>query len=209
MYRTQDVYRTQDWEGDLPSFTLKWDAKGIAAWRDERVAKALARALKKSGNRAIRALRAEAKRQVRQRSPIKAKYLADTALPLTMPSGSAIPDLVWTMRVSGAAVPLGQFPKRQTKKGVVVTVSRGKSVLIPHAFLALAKRSMKGDSNPIGVFLRPGKARYPMGHRVGPRVSDLMNSKEIILAIQKRTQEVFSKEFKRIWPLERDGALGG
>lgn len=159
---------------------------------------AVVRALKKAGSDALRLMRAESKRQIRKTRAIKAGFLTD-AFPLTYSKGNSISDLGWRMDVSGKAVPLGQYPVRQTKKGVSVEVVRGVRKLIRGAFLATATKSEDGRA---GVFLRPGKARYPMGHRLGPTVSDNMRQRGLITAVYVAVQNRFAATFNRVLPGE-------
>jgi hypothetical protein len=175
--------------------TFKWDSREIEAFA--RSNKAVARALKKAGGDAIRKMRAESKRQLRNKSRIRAGYLADKALPLDYPKGTEINDLVWRMRVSGKGVPLGEFPSRQVKAGVKVQVLNANPArTLYHAFKAMTKTGRES------VFLRPSKARYPMGHLMGPRVSDTMDNEAIISIVQEATRLKFASSFKRLLPLE-------
>src|SRR5512145_352891 len=114
----------------MPELAVSWDAKSLKMLRTAAVEKAVFLALKKAGGDALRALRAEAKRKTRERVAIRAGYLAASALPLRYATGRTVDTLVWTMKVSGRAVPLGEYPRRATKKGVSVEVQRGKRALI-------------------------------------------------------------------------------
>jgi hypothetical protein len=176
---------------------LKWESRDLKVWRSKSVEKAITRALSKAGGDAIRALRAESKRQVRNSKRIRAGYLANKSLPLSFPKGvKEIGNLVWTMRVSGKPVPLGEFPRRQTRKGVTVEVNKGQRKLIAGAFLATNKSGRKG------VFLRPTEARYPMGHRLGPNVAQTMDDKVMIHYIQLVAERRFKSSFDRLLSLE-------
>lgn len=158
--------------------------------------RALYQALKKAGGDAIRAVRAEAKRGTRERVRIRAAYLADRSLPLTFPKGRGLSDLVWVMRVSGSEVPLGEYPARQTRKGVSVEVQRGKRTVIRSAFMARGRSARKS------VFLRPTKARYPMGHKLGMSVADSMSDGRVPRAALDRGATVLGLAFNRLLALE-------
>lgn len=158
--------------------------------------KALLSAVRKAGGDALRALRAESKRQTRNRTRIRAGYLANTSLPLKFAKGKDLGDLAWTMGVSGKAVPLGEYPRRQTKRGVQVEIVKGQRRLIEHAFLANTRSGRQS------VFLRPTKARYPMGHRLGMSVADTFKDGKIPQAAIDRAQLVFSSAFTRLYALE-------
>lgn len=154
--------------------------------------------MKKAGGDAIRAVRAQAKRGVRERVRLRAGYLADKAFPLTFPSGTDLNSLAWRMDVSGREVPLGEYPRRQTRKGVSVEVQRGSRAVIESAFLA------KGRASREGVFLRPTTKRYPMGHRLGPSVADSMVDGRVADAALLRGVGVLWSAFYRLLPLELD-----
>jgi hypothetical protein len=185
----------------MAQLELVWDKRDLAYWRNRVPEKALVRALKLSGTDAIRRLRAASKRLIRARKKIKAKYLADRVLPLRMPrSPKTITDLVWAMDVSDIPVPLSEFPRRQTKEGVKVQVNvSGGFKLIKSAFLAMKTSSGGGK----GVFLRPTKARYPMGHRLGPSVGDMFAyDKRLAPDAFAEAQAVFERSFDRLLAIE-------
>lgn len=180
----------------MPELIVSWDAKTLQQLREKTVDRAVFRALKKAGGDALRALRAEAKRRMRERIRIRAGYLASSAFPLRYATGRTVGELAWTMKVSGRAVPLGEYPRRATKKGVSVEVTRGKRALIRGAFLA------KSRSGRQSVFLRPSKLRYPMGHRLGLSVADAMADGWIPLWSFTHAEKTFSSAFQRLLPLE-------
>lgn len=178
------------------NLTLDWNPRDLERFSGRAAARAVARAVKRSGNESLRAMRAEAKRAIRNRTRIRAGFLADKALPLTFPKGSNLDDLVWTMRVSGTPVPLGEYPRRQTKKGVVVEVIRSQSKLLQSAFLAMSKSGRKG------VFLLPTEKRYPMGHRLGLSAADSFKDGKAAEAAFTRARDVFTRRFDYFWGLE-------
>ena len=168
------------------------------------VERALFQALKKAGGDAILAVRAEAKRGTRERVRIRAGYLANSALPLRYPRvRSSLSGLIWVMDVSGQEVPLGEYPARQTRVGVSVEVQRGKRMVIKSAFMAKSRRARKS------VFLRPTKARYPMGHRLGMSVADSMSDGKVPAAALDRGATVMGSAFMRLLPLELAKLKGG
>lgn len=169
-----------------------WNQKDILNWKLRLPEKALLKALSRAGNESIKAMRAEAKRKVREVSRIKASYLADKAFRLSYPYNmTALHNLVWEIDVSGREVPLGEYPSRQTKRGVSLEVMKGKRKVIAGAFIQPRKNGRKG------VFKRPSKERYPMGHKLGPRVSDIVGRKAVVDAIMSRTKLVFERAMDR------------
>lgn len=182
----------------MPDIEFVWDSRELSALQDGRISGALFRALKKAGGDAIRSVRAEAKRGTRQRVRIRAGYLADRALPLHYPSARDISGLVWRMDVSGREVPLGEYPSRQTRRGVSVEVQRGKRVLMKSAFMARAKSNGGRKS----VFLRPTPQRYAMGHKLGMSVADSMADGKVPSAALSRASSIMSSAFGRLLQLE-------
>lgn len=180
----------------MAEFSVSWDAKSLIGIKTRTVERAVFQALKKAGGDALRRLRAETKRQVRARVAIRAGYLAASALPLRFATGRRVDELVWVMRVSGKEVPLGEYPRRATKKGVSVEVQRGRRVLLKKAFLARAKSGRQS------VFLRPSKFRYPMGHRLGLSAADTMADGKIPAAALGEAGKVLGAGFERLFPLE-------
>jgi len=180
----------------MAELSVTWDAKSLSVLRTAAVERAVFRALKKAGGNALRALRAETKRQTRARVAIRAGYLAASAFPLRYATGRAVGELVWMMLVSGRQVPLGEYPRRQTKKGVSVEVQRGKRALMAHAFLAKSRTGRQS------VFLRPSKLRYPMGHRLGLSVADSMADGRTPAAALERAEKTLAQGFARLFPLE-------
>ncbi|AGC43277.1 hypothetical protein MYSTI_01948 [Myxococcus stipitatus DSM 14675] len=178
-------------------FSVTWDSKSSAYLKEKKTLKALAAAARKAGIDMMRAVRAEAKRETRERIRIRAGYLAAKAMPLKYPKTRKLDEMEWRMPVSGREVPLGEFPSRQTKKGVSLEVQRGKRVLIKGAFRAQGAKRQRP-----GVFKRPGKKRYPMGHKLGLRVSDSMHDGKTPTKALTRGQEVFARGMTRLLPLE-------
>lgn len=183
----------------MAEIVFRWYSDGIEDFNTRRVQLAVVRAMKRAGSDAIRAVRAASKRGVRERVPLRAKYLADKALPLTYASGTTLEALVWRVDVSGREVPLGEYPRRQVRKGVSVEVRRGHRTVIDSAFLA------KGRAAREGVFLRPTARRYPMGHRLGPSASDSMADGQVPQIALDRGAAVMSSAFYRLLRMELSG----
>lgn len=180
----------------MAEIVFQWTSEGIENFTEKRVMAAVVRSMKRAGGDAIRAVRAASKRSVRERVRLRASYLADRALPLAFPPGRSLDDMAWRMDVSGREVPLGEYPARQTRKGVSVEVQRGRRTVIESAFLA------KGRAKRPGVFLRPTERRYPMGHRLGPSVADSMADGRVPSAALERGAEVMESAFYRLLAME-------
>lgn len=179
-----------------PVLTLEFDSKDLEIWRSRKVESALARALKMAGGDAIRALRAESKRRIRERKVIKAEFLADKALPLTFPTGTALEALEWRMRVSGKPIPLAKYPARQTRRGVIVQVNKGSPALLGSAFIRTLRSGHRG------VFMRQGKARLPIRELFSTRTSDVFADADLVPIVFARAKSVFAVAAERLVPLE-------
>lgn len=156
---------------------------------------ALRRALGKAGSTALRDMRSEASKRIRERKRIKVSYIQD-ALTLLKPTGLDTAKMEWALVVSAKPVPLVAYPHRQTKKGVSVEVNRGKRTLVKGSF----KASMKSGHQ--GVFKRTGKARLPIKELRGSRPIDALLHQGETEAVMERGGESFEATFLRVLPLE-------
>lgn len=121
----------------------------------------------------------------------------NAALVLTFPKGSKhIDDLVWRMGASGAPVPVSEYPYRQTKRGVSLSINKGRRVLLAGAFVATMR------SGHVGVYRRRGDKRLPIDEVFTTRVSDVLRNDGLMERLHARAQEVFSSSFARLLPLE-------
>jgi len=119
-----------------------------------------ARAVFRAGGDALRALRAEAVRKVRESRAIRAGAVRDAMFLSFPPSGAENP--TWRMYVSGRPLKVSAYPYRQTAAGVSVLIKTGSRAVIRHAFVATMPRS--GHE---GVFMRTGRFNTKPGRR-GP-----------------------------------------
>lgn len=194
---------------------FEWDSRDLAVFRGRKIDAAIARALSKSGNDALRAMRAEASRTVRTKKRIKAGRLS-RALPIVFPPNTKeIHQLVWRMNVSGAVMRVGDFPHRQVRKGVSVAINKGGRKLIRSAFVARMK------SGHVGVFFRAktgahgpltkkqqksGHAfrvkRLPIEEIFTSRISDVFEDPGVSEHVLDRGRGVFALAFARLLPLE-------
>lgn len=163
---------------------------------------AIRRAMRKAGGDAIRAMRAEGKRHIRDRKWIKAGQIAK-GLALRLPR-SFSSDMEFRLDVSGKAFPLAAYPHRQTKKGVSVKVNRsaGSRTLILGAFVATMR------SGHAGIFMRKGNKRLPIEELFSTRLVDAFQDAGFIPGVQHRGVSVFRAAFKRLLPLEIERLQG-
>lgn len=178
---------------------------------------AAANATSKAGGDAIRAMKAESSRKIRERKAVKATSLTK-ALCIIYPSNPEVK--LWRLAVPSQAMPVVMYPTRQTKRGVSVLVNAGNRVLIPHAFIATMR------SGHVGVFRRVGQAtrspiqrtgrrasryagtkRQPIKELYTTRVVDVFHDAGFIMDVLTRGEEVFRSTFNRVLPLELAGLL--
>lgn len=177
------------------SITAKWDRSQIASLMSGPLRAAAKRALRKAGATALRDMRSEASKRIRQRKRIRVSYIRD-AISMRRPSGGDISSYQWALDVSGKPVPLVAYPHRQTRKGVSVEVNRGKRTLVKGAFVATMKSGHKG------VFRRRGKARLPIEELRGSRPVDALLHEGEAQGVADRGGASFAATFVRVLPLE-------
>jgi hypothetical protein len=178
---------------------VTWDRKGLAGLKTPRMTRAIARALGKAGSTALRDMRSEASKRIRQRKRLKSGIVAK-ALRMRRPRKATIDGAEWAVDVSGKPVPLSAYPHRQTRKGVSVEVNRGKRTLIQSAFVATMR------SGHEGVFVRRGAKRLPIKELLGSRPVDALLHEGEAEAVSARGARSFSATFERVLPLEVDKA---
>jgi hypothetical protein len=177
-------------------FVVQWDRKAIN--RFGQFGKAAGRAAAMAGRDALRTLRTESSRRIRERKAFKLSAV-NRALSLSFPSSSSdLADLEWRMDVSGKPMPLSSLSPRQTSKGVSVSINAGKRVLIRSAFEA------KMPSGHEGVFMRAGKGRLPIRELFTSRITDVFRDAGFVPDAFARATGVFRATFDRVLPLEID-----
>lgn len=179
------------------SITLdaKWDKRGIAALASGPFKRAALRAIRKAGATALRDMRSEASKRIRQRKRIRPSLIR-RAMTIKRATGSDLARMAWSVNLSGDPVPLVAYPHRQTARGVSVEVNRGKRSLVPGAFVATTK------SGHVGVFRRRGKARLPIEELRGSRPVDALLHKGEAEGVAERGGRSFADTFARVLPLE-------
>ena len=178
---------------------IRFEIKGLEPWL-QNANKYTLRSIKNAGTSALRAMKTEASRRIRETKGIQAQQM-DAVFTLNYPSFSSDP-LVWGLTAKAKPVPLLAFGARQTKRGVSVEVTKGKRTIIPHAFIATMQSGHKG------VFVRKGskqiarkgsyvgKARQPIKELFSASVaSSLTHARAWVV---DRGWAVFTTTFKRL-----------
>jgi hypothetical protein len=171
------------------SLTLEWDKAQVAALSGDKLAKALTRAVRNSGDQAARQLVTQAVKYIRSRKNLKSGFIRE-ALKLQRPgAGASLEDMAWNLRVRGKPVPLSQYPTRKGKGGVVARVNKGGSATLPGAFLANV------GSGHRGVFIRKGKARLPIKQLFSSRVTDVLEDSGALDDLFRKAQARMAQAF--------------
>lgn len=156
----------------------------------------LKRIVHRAGATALRDMRAEASKRVRARKRIKAKTVR-SALQLVRPRRSEpISRAEWTLGVRGTPVKLSAYPHRQTKRGVSVTVNRGKRTLVRSAFIATVGAGHRG------VFRRRGRSRLPITELLGSRPVDALLHEGEPQGVLGRGRSSFAATWSRLLAAE-------
>lgn len=185
------------------ALTIDIDMRDFVKWRAGTSA-AVDAATRKAGSSARRAMRTETNRAIRATKAIKLQAISQAVYVLG-PRGK---QLVWAVGARGAqlAPVIGFTGVRQTKTGIRVEINKGKTSVIPHAFLATMPTGHRG------VFLRTGewtissrgryagKRREKIREAFTTRVAEAMkdNSSRIL----GRGRDEFLTTFARVLPLE-------
>lgn len=202
----------------MPALVLEWDSSGVVGFTEGKVGRAALRAASKAGGDAIRSMKTESARTVRQRKRVKAGKVK-AGLVLDFPHGKSAEDLVWRIDVSGATTPVIDFPAHQVRAGVMAGINTGKSKLIPGAFIATMRSGHRGvferaKGGAVSA-LRPTKkgkgggrvhrvARLPIHELFTTRIADVFNNPGMVPAILEVGRLKFESSFARLLPLELD-----
>lgn len=178
-------------------FTVQWNQADFDRWRGTNVQGAMVRALRKAGVEAIRRARAESNRYVRSRKRMKVKDSSRGLVMVFPKSSKNIEDLVWRLKFSGKPVPVINYGSpRQTRKGVTVSINKGKRVLIRHAFIATMR------SGHEGVFKRTGKKRLPIRELYSSSVADVGSDAGYLESVAQKASVTFETAFQRIFAID-------
>ena len=179
----------------MPTVAYAFDSRELAAVSDKRIVRAIARALRKAGSTALRDMRSEATKRIRERKRIRIKAIRE-ALVLRRPKGSSLDGLEFRVDVRGKPIALVQYPHRQTRKGVSVEVNRGKRTLVKSAFIATMR------NGHTGVFVRRGAKRLPIRELLGSRPVDALLHKGEAEGVARRGAASLAAAFSRLLPME-------
>jgi hypothetical protein len=177
-----------------------------------RATPAAVQAISMAGGDAIRAMRTESSRRVRERKAFKAGALSEK-LKIIWPTGND--EKLWRLRIPAENMPVWALGgARPTSKGVTVAINAGKRVLISGAFIAEMKSGHVGIFRRYGAASRApvqrykGKSRYAGQRRqqikelYTTRVVDVFRDTGFSPAILSRGRDVFLNTYNRVLPLQ-------
>lgn len=172
------------------------DVKGLIPWQRDTTARTM-RAMKNAGSSALRSMRTEASKNIREKKGIQVGQI-DKAL-RTIPANTRP---VWTLLARAKPLPLIAFGARQVKSGVSVEVTKGKRMIVRHAFLATMQSGHKGVFMRHGPPRIAGKGRYA-GKRRQPIVEKFTAPVSSVVAqtgplILERGKREFQVTFTRM-----------
>lgn len=187
---------------------IKFESAELGVLKPGKMKAAILRALRKAGITALRDMRSEAVKRIRERKAIKPKYIS-RAITTKRAGGSDIDHMEWSVRLSGEPVPLVAYPLRKVKGktgrrgmgprspgGVSVEVNRGKRTIVRGAFVATMR------SGHVGVFRRQSLSRLPIRELLGSRPVDALLHRGESEAVAARGGESLASTFARLLPLE-------
>lgn len=180
------------------SVTVNVDIRGLVPWQ-RNISANVIRATQAAGSSALRAMRAEGSRRIREKKGIQAGQI-DRALTLLYPPSKDV--FLWRLVAKAKPIPLIAFGARQTRTGVSVEVTKGKRSIIRHAFIATMASGHKG------VFMREGpkrrmaqgryagKMRQPIDERFSATVASALG--QAAPEVMERGKETFRTTFNRM-----------
>ena len=190
--------------------TFSVDSRGVEQ-RTRMGLRAVESALMKAGGDAIRAMRTDSSRKVRERKSIKAGKLGEK-LRISFPTKKE--EKLWRLNIPAEVMPVIAYPARQTKRGVSVLINVGSRAIIPSAFIAKMRSGHVGVFRRVGAASRAPTTRYK-GHAkyagqkrqsikelYTTRVVDVFRDQGFVEDVMARGRSVFTKTFERLLPLE-------
>lgn len=151
------------------------------------------RALVQALNRAAGGVKTDASSEIRKTYRVK-KATVDKAFRTQVATPSSLTAIV---RVRGRPLSLAGFKPRTNKRGRGVSVNvKGTRKVIRGAFLRTLKTKDEEDYEI--VFVRKGKARYPLKALKTVDVPGLFIMRDINAAVTRGVQGRFEKEFRRL-----------
>lgn len=167
----------------------------LAAISPKKLTKGITRAVVRAKATSLRTMKSQTKKRIRKRKAIKAGAI-DKSLKIEDNKQRDIKDMAWGVRVRSKPRGLIDYPHRQLKKGISVTVNRGKRTRLPHAFLAVMK------SGHVGIFQRKNPFTRKIRELLGSRPVDAMLHKGEADGVRDAGRDAFVETARRNLKLE-------
>lgn len=134
-------------------------------------------------NRSLITARAEIVRSVRKEYVIKAEDVRNT---IKVTSASAASP-IGRIKSMGGPIPLVKFDASKENPVRVRVKKTGGKKPIKHAFLQRMGNGYKG------IFIRAGKARYPLKQLYGPSVPQMVGNENVMKSVEEKAIETLDK----------------
>lgn len=153
--------------------------------------------MRKAGTSGQRAMRAEAKRRIRAAKNLRAK-IVNQSLTVRRETRGGADGMSWALLLDGRPISLIAYKARQIRRGVSVSVNKGKRTVLRGAFI---QRMPNGHR---AVFVRRGNTRLPIDEKLGSRPVDVLLKNGQSEAVAQRGADVARRAFVRLLPFEID-----
>ena len=155
----------------------------------------------------LRTMKSETSKRIRKRKRIKVAAV-NKAIKIEDNKQRDIRDMAWGVRLRGDKFRLIDYKVTQAKKGVRVSVNKGKRTLVKGAFIATMPKPRKKGGGfgkaHTGVFRRLGKKRLKIRELLASRPVDAMLHKGEADSVREAGRKAFIKTALRNLKLELD-----
>lgn len=165
--------------------------EGIKAARRRYSTTIVKRATRSALNKTIRSARTVASTEIRKKYNIKKKDLDKRTMKVIRARSS---NLTSKIVVRSRPISLIFYAARQLKKGVKLTIFKGKRILLPHTFLTTVKAGVAGAAHT-GVFKRRGKERLPVAEPKSISPSSMFASDNVMPKVRRTIRDRWGRIF--------------
>lgn len=161
------------------------DAKGLDEARQllAHIPKGTQKALGRSINRGLTAMRTAISKETRSKYVVKAKDIKGT-LEVKRASHQHLSGKILS---TGSPMDLTKFRYRIKKRGgIYAQVKKGGGGTLPHSFFVTTGKA--------GLYHRETRERLPIQREFGPSIPQMIGNEAVTMKIQERGREVFERE---------------
>lgn len=179
---------------------IEFNKRDVRALSEKSLTRAMTKASKKAASTSVRDMRSEANKRIRARKRLKIKDIKK-AMVVKRNRGKKIGDMEWGILMKGDKMSLIKYPHSVSKKrGVSVSVNKGKRTRLPHSFVARMR------TGHMAIFHRTGDDRTPIEERLGSRPVDALLHRGEAEGVRDRARKSFGATMNRVLPLELEKA---